>query len=61
MHDCRVEFIRPGLSIQIVIGRMNSALQVIRPIDITLMERRCMTVGSNSFDRTCLSRLLLAE
>jgi len=27
MHDCRVEFIRPNLSIQLVIGRMNSALQ----------------------------------
>ncbi|VAW76161.1 hypothetical protein MNBD_GAMMA13-36 [hydrothermal vent metagenome] len=38
MHDCKVEFIRPSLSIQVVIGRMNSALQMIKPINITLME-----------------------
>ncbi|VAW75467.1 hypothetical protein MNBD_GAMMA13-1412 [hydrothermal vent metagenome] len=31
-HDCRVEFIRPSLSIRVVIGRMNSALQAINPM-----------------------------
>ncbi|VAW71593.1 hypothetical protein MNBD_GAMMA13-870 [hydrothermal vent metagenome] len=38
MHDCRVEFIRPNLSIQLVIGRMNSALQMAKPININLLE-----------------------
>ncbi|VAW77792.1 hypothetical protein MNBD_GAMMA13-1541 [hydrothermal vent metagenome] len=39
MHGCRVEFIRPSLSSpQVVIGRMNSTLQMIKPINPMLKE-----------------------